>query len=238
MKIDGLILAIESSTRTGSVAIGNSRELLAEVTGNVRGRHSASLVPAADTAIKMAGVTPPELAAIVVGGGPGSFTGLRIATATAKGIAHALGLPLYAFGSLLVLAAPFLATGARVCSLIDARGRDVFAGFHDPGKAELEPPAAMELDEAIERCRVHEVSIVTGDAALRHEAELRSALDVEIGAAHLSLPRASSMLWLAGHDDDLGELVDLDSWEPNYLRASGAERIRARNAEVAGESMP
>ncbi|MGH7576190.1 MAG: tRNA (adenosine(37)-N6)-threonylcarbamoyltransferase complex dimerization subunit type 1 TsaB, partial [Longimicrobiales bacterium] len=100
-----LLLAIDTATSMGSVAIGDGDRVLAELTLGVGTRHSAALLPAIRFALEHAGLEPGQIDGVVVGAGPGSFTGVRIAAATAKALVHATQRPLYAYSTLLALAA-------------------------------------------------------------------------------------------------------------------------------------
>src|SRR5690606_1081589 len=141
-------LAIDTSTALGSVAVGRGSELLAEIVVGVSTKHSESLLPAIDYALRSAGLEPPDLGAVVVAGGPGSFTGVRVAGATAKGFVRALGVPLFAYSGLLALAAAVAAEGP-VCALFDARRGEVYAGcWRFPGDGAVEvimPPTAAPV---------------------------------------------------------------------------------------------
>ena len=90
----GPVLALDCSTSTATVAFGGVDRAVVEVSSAAGAAHSSTLLPSIDMMMSAAGLTPADLAAVVVGAGPGSFTGLRIAAATAKGIVHALGIPL------------------------------------------------------------------------------------------------------------------------------------------------
>jgi tRNA threonylcarbamoyladenosine biosynthesis protein TsaB len=131
---DGPLLALDSSTGTGSVAVGDASGILSEVVLRVGAGASSSLMPAVDHALALAGLRPADLQAVVVGGGPGSFTGLRVAAATAKGVVFALRVPLLSYSGLL--AAAVAGSGARgeVCALFDARRRDVYAARYRFGE--------------------------------------------------------------------------------------------------------
>jgi tRNA threonylcarbamoyl adenosine modification protein YeaZ len=250
------LLAIEASTGFGSVAVGQAGRLLAEVGLSGPRTLSAKLIPAVNEAMRLAGVQKPDLGGVVVGGGPGSFTGIRLAGATAKGIVHALGLPLMAFSSLMVTAANAWAHGGEVCALEDARGRDVFAARYRMGAGieVLDAPAVHTIDEVIARWgdgggggRDDDISVsslsagsgtgaaprlLVGSGAVRHRDELiRHGMTVadELWA----VPRAASLLWLASRLPAMGEVADAALWEPEYLRASGAERI-AEERHAAG----
>lgn len=229
----GPILALESSTSTGSVAVGDASGVFAEVVRDVAGGHSSALLPAADQVLSAAGLRPRDLAAVVVGEGPGSFTGLRIAAATAKGMLRALRVPLYGYSGLLATAAAAWSAPGEVCALFDARRRDVFAGayrFRDGVEVVLKPEA-VALDDLLAHYRGRaESPLFVGEGALLYQQELEAELGARVGPAHLALPRAAALIWLAVVAPELGRVEDAASWEPEYLRASGAERIAAARA--------
>lgn len=234
----GPILALDSSTSMGSVAVGADGRVLAEVSLSVSGGHSSALMPAVEYAMRSAGLAPADLTAIIVGSGPGSFTGLRIAGATAKGMVHALRIPLLAYSSLLATAAPFASRGGAVCAIFDARGRDVFAAIYGFASMLETPlaPAAMSLDEAIDRCRDANVSHFVGDGAIRHADELKREIGASVADAHFASPRGAALLWLAERLPDVGIVAEPTHWEPDYLRPSGAERIAAERASSISAS--
>jgi tRNA threonylcarbamoyladenosine biosynthesis protein TsaB len=250
MRIEGPILALDSSTSLGSVAVGDASGVYSEVTRNVAGGHSSALLPAVEQVMKAAGLQPRELAAIVVGGGPGSFTGLRVAAATAKGMIQALHVPLLAYSGLLATAASAWAAPGPVCALFDARRRDVYAAcyaFREEGRGKREqertevfpltilPPTALGIDEVVERFRGGEAPLFVGEGALLHREVLEGELGAAVGPAQLAAPRASALIWLAVHAPELGRVDDPTAWEPEYVRASGAERVAAR-AAAGGEA--
>jgi tRNA threonylcarbamoyladenosine biosynthesis protein TsaB len=223
------ILALDSSTQAGAVAIGTASGLLAEVLVNVRARHSSGLLPAVDQAMKAANVQPRDLGAVVVGSGPGSFTGLRIAGATAKGVVHALGIPLFAYSSLLATAAQAWSATSAVCAVIDARGRDVFAATYrfGTGIETLDPPRAQTIDELIARFTGVEPPLFVGEGVRRHHEELSGRLGAAIAPDYFGLPRGAALVWLASRFGSGGIVNEPAQWEPEYLRPSGAERIAA-----------
>jgi tRNA threonylcarbamoyladenosine biosynthesis protein TsaB len=237
---DRPLLAMESSTSRGSVAVGDGGGIRAEMVLDVVGAHSSALLPAVDAVMRAAGLRPAELGGVVVGAGPGSFTGLRIAAATAKGIVHGLGIPLFAYSSLLAGAAAAWGAERPVCALFDARKRDVFAGcWRFPGggvgapgtKIEtLMEPTALSLDELVACFRGGPSPVFVGDGALLHAEELRRELDAIVMPAALGGPRAAALLWLAGVDPAAGAVAEPGAWEPDYVRDPGAVRIAAARA--------
>ena len=228
----GPVLALDSSTRGGSVAVGVEGRVAAERVLEPAAGASSLLMPAVDEAVRAAGLQPHDLAAVVVSGGPGSFTGLRIAAATAKAIVRTLGVPLFAYSGLLAAAATLRREGRPVTALFDARNREVFAGcwdFSGDGVREVMPPAILRIDDVIARLSGAS-PLYTGDGAALHAAELEAAIGP--GCVHLAPAEspAVGLLWLAAAVPEQGRVAVPAAWEPDYLRASGAERIAAARA--------
>ncbi|HEX6558447.1 MAG TPA: tRNA (adenosine(37)-N6)-threonylcarbamoyltransferase complex dimerization subunit type 1 TsaB [Longimicrobiales bacterium] len=227
---DAVYLAIETSTPLGSVAVGNGAGVLAEVVLGIHARHSEALLPAVDFGLRNAQVDKRELQRIVVGGGPGSFTGLRISAATAKALAQALGIPLFAYSGLAALAAGAGASRDPVCGLFDARRGEVYAAcyrFPDFDTMEtLLEPAPRKIDDVLGALDP-QATVFVGDGALQNRAAIERAGGC-VAPAHLAVPRASALLWLTDFLPTAGSVENVASWEPLYLRESGAERMRAR----------
>lgn len=221
------VLAIDSSTRAAYVAVEVDGRPVAEETVSAQANASSALLPAVDRAVRAAGLAPADLAAVVVGGGPGSFTGLRIAAATAKGIVRALGVPLYAYSGLLAAAAAHREEGT-VCALFDARNREVFAGcwrFGDGAVEEVLGVSAAGIDDVVERLRGRSVRFV-GEGAELHRALLEEAFGPGAVPGE-ERSAAAGLLWLARTVPGLGRVADAAAWEPDYVRAAGVERIAA-----------
>jgi tRNA threonylcarbamoyladenosine biosynthesis protein TsaB len=227
-----LFLAIESSTNFGSVAVGTESGILAEVGSSVRAGHSSGLLPAADQAIRSVGYRPSDLRGIVVGSGPGSFTGIRISGAMAKGIARALDLQFYAYSSLLATAAQAWASPGEICALADARGQDVYAAtYRFSGALEVvHPPTATTVEAVIGQFAGTTPPIFVGEGATRHAERLTRRLGATVADVRLAVPRASALLWLAFRWPTDGRVMDPAKWQPDYLRPSGAERIASARA--------
>jgi tRNA threonylcarbamoyladenosine biosynthesis protein TsaB len=217
-------LAIETATTFGSVALGGAGTLIAEVGLNVAGRQGDAILPAVQFLLEQNGVRTSDLSAVVVGEGPGSFTGVRIAAATARGLVRALGIPLYAYSSLAAAAAAALVDNRPVCALFDAKRGEVYAGcYRFPGFASLDvvmEPLVDSVDVVVERLRAQS-PLYVGEGAVRYGDRLPA--DTRPPGS-LTLPRASALLWLAGAAPEAGRVADPASWEPNYVRAPGAER--------------
>jgi len=219
-------LAIETSTALGSVALGRGDRVLAEAVVGVSARHSESVLPAVDFVLRAAGVEVSELGGVVVGGGPGSFTGVRVAAATAKGLVRVLGVPLFAYSGLRAVAAGIACGDAAVCALFDARRGEVYAACYrsgglDPSDVVL-APSVLPIEEVL-RTVGGQAAVYAGDGALRYRDAIVEA-GGRVAPAHQAVARASALLWLADADPEGGRVADPSDWEPEYLRASGAER--------------
>ncbi len=230
------ILSIDTSTRTASVAVlGGAREV--EIDHAV-GSHSDDLVALIDRALGDAGLALAGLDAVAVGAGPGSFTGLRIAMATAKGLCFAAGLPLWTASSLAALALdaadslaaadpPEDTAGALFVPLLDARREEVFCGLYraaGSGVTAIAPDAVIPIAgvaAAVAAALARTGStraVLVGDALAAHGPALAAAGEVVAGTR--ATPSARSVGRLAA----LGDRSDaLKSGTPVYIRPSEAE---------------
>lgn len=254
----GLILALDTASREGTVAIGSwtgdeerRLDVLARVGLRAEEEHAAFLLPRVRGLMDEIGSDMNEFAGIVVGAGPGSFTGVRVGAATAKGLARALNLPLWAFSSLAAAAAedgsgpepgPALSLSpARSESsltsdfdtlrprmvLFDARGNRVYAGafrLTGSGFETLVRPRATDLSTVLSGL-IPPAAVLMGDGALRHRAILESA-GHPVLPPPFGRPTADGLLRLLSLAPDTPPLGDPAGWEPEYLRESGAERMR------------
>jgi tRNA threonylcarbamoyladenosine biosynthesis protein TsaB len=221
------LLALDTSTSVGGVAIGDGSVLLAEVTLGRPARHSEALLPAIEYALASAGCRRTDIGGIVVGAGPGSFTGVRIAAATAKALVHAWSVPLHAWSSLAMVAAGCGQRGRRLVPMFDARRGEVYAACYrlaTDGLGTLLPPFAAPIEELLERVQPEDALFV-GEGAVLH-ADRIQARGGTVAAGPASLPRPAALLWLAARQPDAGQVARPSVWEPGYVRASGAQRIR------------
>jgi tRNA threonylcarbamoyladenosine biosynthesis protein TsaB len=218
-----LRLALETSTRLGSLALGAGGELIAECSLSVQATHSETVLPEVDRLLRRAGLGLEGLEAVVVGAGPGSFTGVRIAASLAKGLCFAREIPLFAYSSLAAVAA---GSGAgHTCALFDARRAEVYAAAYH---AEDLPrsfwgPVVVPVEELLEDLGAADWTFA-GEGAVRNAARIEAA-GGQVLPSHLGIPRASALLWLMDVAPDAGRVEDPTLWEPSYVRASGAERM-------------
>jgi tRNA threonylcarbamoyladenosine biosynthesis protein TsaB len=222
-----MLVAIETSTDYGSVAVGTPAELAAEFVIGSRSRHAESLLPALDFLLRTARVDRRAVEAVIVGAGPGSFTGVRIAAATARGLACGLAVPLYAYSSLAVAAYDAaMDNGGAVCALFDARRGEVYAGCYqreDGALRTVMEPVVLTVEDLVQRLTGVRARYV-GEGAVRYADRLA------IVSPPPAPPRASVLLRMAGRDMSgaaTGRVAEPAGWEPSYLRMSGAERAIA-----------
>ena len=222
-----LILAFDSSTNDVTVAVaragddaGAPREVLAGISVPSRGA-SEALLPSTHAALGLAGVALGEVGRILVGVGPGTFTGIRIAAAAARSLALATGVPLSKGSTLAALAAPALASaeGGDVLAVIDARRRQVFAQrFRRPGdEGEIFCVAPGELD-------AEGATLVVGDGAVRYREVLSSLGHIPDDASPLHRVTAAGLVLAA----DLAPVPAVEV-VPLYVREPDAEARRDLN---------
>jgi tRNA threonylcarbamoyladenosine biosynthesis protein TsaB len=214
-------LAVETATLTGSVAIWKDG-LAFEQTLRIQGTHSELLMPAIEHALDVTGTTPSDVSAFVVGSGPGSFTGVRVGASLAKGWAMARGIPLYAYSSLLAVAAGSGIAGV-VCPMFDARRRQVYAACYElsgDGVSELLSPRAWYIEDLLDEIATRRIRpAFTGEGVAAYGEALLGAFEsATLLPEHLGVPRAASLLWLRRVVPDLGYVAEPGTWEPLYVR--------------------
>lgn len=232
------ILALDSSGLVASVAIvekdQKSEQMLAEYTVNYKKTHSQTLLPMLDEVAKMIELDLNSIDAIAVAGGPGSFTGLRIGSATAKGLGLAMKKPLIHIPTLEGLAYNLCETAAIVCPIMDARRGQVYTGiykFDGEKLIVLEDQMAISIEELGEKLHAYEEEIIfLGDGVPVFRERLVESImkDRKIGfaPAHMNRQRAGAVAALAFHYYEEGKIETAAEHEPDYLRVSQAERER------------
>ena len=233
------ILALDSSGLVASVAVMEDDNLLAEYTMNYKKTHSQTLLPMLDEMSKMIDLDLNTVDAIAVAGGPGSFTGLRIGSATAKGLGLALKKPLISIPTVDGLAYNLCGTDKVVCPLMDARRNQVYTGIYEFEGNELkviEAQMAVDITEIAEKLNALDREVIfLGDGWPVYEAKLAEVLTVPYMAApaHQSRQRAGALAALAMCYAKEGRMESAAEHEPDYLRLSQAERERAEKEKAA-----
>jgi len=220
------VLAFDTSSKALSLAILEDKQVLAETMINIKKNHSITLMPAIDFLMASLDWTPKDLDRIVVAEGPGSYTGLRIAVATAKTLAHTLNIELIGMSSLLSLV-PRQQEGLLV-PLMDARRNNVYAGFYENATPVM-PEAHLSFAEVLEKVTdAEQVTFVgeVGPFVEQIQEQLPQASYQE------TLPNAANLaLWAWDKKAD-----SLHDFVPNYLKRVEAEENWLKNHTESGES--
>lgn len=224
------ILAIDSSSLVVAVAVVDDEKVLAEYIVNYKKTHSQTLLPMLGEISKMIDLDLNEIDAIAVSGGPGSFTGLRIGSATAKGLGLALKKPLIHIPTLEAMAYNFYDTEKLICPIMDARRGQVYAGIYTFVDNEFKtvmdqtPMMMEELMAKINELNKEVIFLGDGVPIFKEYIDENATVHVEYAPAHLSRQRASSVGALGLKYYAAGKIETADAHEPDYLRLSQAER--------------
>ncbi len=232
------ILGIDSSGLVATVALQSDDILVGEYTIHNKKTHSQTLLPMIRDMLAMAEVSVEELDAIAVAAGPGSFTGLRIGAATAKGLGQALDIPLVAVPTLEGLAYNLSGADALVCPIMDARRNQAYYGIYDvsaemPVTVEKQGAAPIEL-VAKKVCEIGREVIFIGDGVPVFAGYLAEILNVpyRLGADSVRYQRASSVAALGKKYMEQGREMPAEKFAPIYLRLSQAERERIEKENI------
>lgn len=242
-----LVLALDTTTRAGSIAVARDGRLLHLHEGDGGRPHAERLPGDLITCLSRAGVGLPEVDVFAVAIGPGSFTGLRIGIAAIQGCAFATGRPVVSVSALEAVAhaaaeAHGLAAGSRLGVWMDAQRQEVFSALYDLAEGEdgaalqvVEEPAVGTPDETT--ARWHRLLAgawcpVAGDGAVKYSAALAQAAGAPVTALHPP-PLAPAIARIAGRKAGLGEGALPHSVRPLYVRRPDAELARDRQRERA-----
>ncbi len=228
------ILAIETSTYAGSIAIVSEDSILGEYYFNIGPVHTEKLVPSIDWLLSELNMEKSDLTGVAVSLGPGSFTSLRVGISTAKGICYSLGIPLIGVSSLKALAMNLPYVPYNICPVIDARKGEVFTALFCSNNGELE---RMTEDMVISPQGLVEIikdnTIFVGDGALLYKDYLEDNLSPGIMFTPLNLnsPRASNVALAEVSKfkeglDNKSVLDEVINMAPHYLRKSEAEILK------------
>ncbi len=235
------VLGIDSSGLVASVAVAEDDTLLAEYTVNYKKTHSQTLLPMLDEIVKMTELELSTIDAIAVAAGPGSFTGLRIGSATAKGLGLVLKKPLISVPTVAALAYNLWGSGALICPLMDARRNQVYTGiyrFEYEKLITVQEQAAVAVTEIAGQLNgLGEKVIFLGDGVPVYREMLKETVKVpfSFAPAHMNRQRAASVAMLGMELAKKGKTETAAAHQPNYLRLSQAERERAQKEAVKCE---
>jgi len=220
------LLGIETATTTGSLALMSDDKLISEYTLNVRTTHNTRLMPVLDQMLRDSSIDKSQLNGIAVSIGPGSFTGLRIGLATAKGLAMGLDIPLIGVPTLDALARNVTYSRYQICPILDARKKEIYVSIFSYENDEIIrklPYMVMPPDNLVEY--IMEKTVFIGDGLNVYRQIIDDNLEhFALFAPNThNLPRAAMIAEMGLQKLKAGECMDLASAEPIYIRPSDAE---------------
>lgn len=224
------ILAFDSSGLVASVAVLEEEQMVAEYTVNYKKTHSQTLLPMLDEVVKMTELDLHEIDAIAVAAGPGSFTGLRIGSATAKGLGLALDKPLVPVPTLEGLAFNLCGCPDIICPMMDARRKQVYTGlytFVDVKMQILKNQTACPVEEILDECNAQGRKVIflgDGVPVYRSIIEEKMTVPYAFAPAHMSRQRAGAVGMRAFDYIHENKTETAAEHAPVYLRKSQAER--------------
>ena len=243
------VLAIDSSGLTATVGIVEDKQTIAEYTVNYKKTHSQTLLPMIDEMTRMVDLDLSTLDAIAVAGGPGSFTGLRIGSATAKGLGLALNKPLLHVPTVDALAYNVYGCTDVICPIMDARRKQVYTGLYtfvkgknsgkgleEPEFQVMEKQMALPVEELIQKLNSYGRPVVfLGDGVPVYEEMIEAGMEVpySFAPAYMNRQRAAVVGSLGICYYREGKFETAAEHKPDYLRISQAERERAEKEKNA-----
>ena len=236
------LLAIESSGLVASAAVFADDTIVAEFTVNNKQTHSQTLLPMIDQVVTMSGIDLKEIDAIATTSGPGSFTGLRIGAATAKGLGLALHKPIVPITTLEALAFRLAGREGNICPMMDARRNQVYAGVYRVGDMLLEcvtGQKAVSIEDYIAELNdLGDPVTVLGDGVPVFQEKIKQCegLLYRFCADSVRYQRASSVTALGKKYYEQGRQMKAAEFAPMYLRLSQAERERMEKENITTRS--
>ena len=226
------ILGLDSSGLVASVAIVEDSDLRGEYTVNYKKTHSQTLLPMLDEVAKMIELDLNTIDAIAIAGGPGSFTGLRIGSATAKGLGLALNKPIVSVPTVDALAYNLVGHRDMVCPLMDARSNQTYTGlyrFRGNEMQTIREQCAVGIDEIIATVNEQNEAVVflgDGVPVFKDYIAENCTVPYSYAPAHMNKQRAGAVAVLGMLRYEQGQFEAAADHKPDYLRLSQAERER------------
>lgn len=234
------LLSLETSATAASCCVTDGETVLARSSVNAGLTHSRTLMPMVEATLSCADLTVADVEAVAVAVGPGSFTGIRIGVATAKGLAFPADLPCVAVSTLEAMAHCLsgLSLSGRVCAVMDARCKQVYTATFTIENGTLTretPDEAMAMDDLFARLKTADTPVyLIGDgAAICYEAGRETVPSLVLLPPALRLQDAVGVAAVAARELAAGNTVKSEALLPTYLRLPQAERELKAKQEAA-----
>ena len=233
-----MILAFETSAKAASVALLDGDKLLGESYQNTGLTHSQTIMVMAEDLLKQCGKRVSDVTAVAVAEGPGSFTGVRIGVAAAKGFAWGSQLPCYGVSTLEAMAETLAVYRGYVCACMDARRNQVYNALFSVNGGKIErccPDRAIALAELKAELQglTGPIFLVGDGSALTYKTLSGEVANLVLPPEHRMHQRAVGVALAAAKKQVSGETGDANAMTPNYLRLSQAERERMEKMQKA-----
>lgn len=227
------ILALDSSGLVASIAIVEENQIIGEYTINHKQTHSQTLLPMLDSLVKQLNLEMNTFEAIAISGGPGSFTGLRIGAATAKGLGLALDIPIINIPTAEAMAFQLWGSRGYICPIMDARREQVYTGIYTFIEGRdfqvIEGQMAVPMIDLIDKLnKAGQPVSFLGDGVPVHHELIKEEIKVpyDFVPAFANRQRAAALGILAFQYIKAGKIEHPRDHQPDYLRVSQAERER------------
>lgn len=221
------ILAIDTSNSSGSIAIMKNKELLFSSFFNIKITHSETLMPEIARALELCNLMPENISSIAIAIGPGSFTGLRIGLATAKGFSFARKIPVVPISSLKIVALNYYNCGKDILVVQDAKMKEVYIALYSSQLQEIISPRCVAPEEIIELINAPTIAIGTGLALYKETLLNNNQIEVNT-LPEKNYSKAESIFSIL-HLENINPSFDFEATsklEPFYIRKSQAEVSR------------
>lgn len=225
------ILAIDTSTMLGGIAVMDELNLIAETRLNVKSTHSERLMTEIEHCLKQSSLKISDIDVFAVAIGPGSFTGLRIGLSTVKGLSYATGKPIVSVPTLDALALNFPYSRYSVCTMLDARKKEVYAAlfkWEDDGFTKLISEASVNPEEFTRNALLsdeYEKIIFAGEGAVIYKNKIIEVMGEKavFASPEKTVPSPANVASLGMKKALSGEFSEPVSLAPVYIRRSEAE---------------
>ena len=216
-----MLLAIDTSTDTASLALAQDETVLAELTWRSKQNHTTQLLPNLNHLFNLTGVTAKSLTAIIVAQGPGSFNGLRVGISAAKGLAFSLGIPIIGVNSLEVAAYQYAETGLPVCAIFNAGRSEIATATYQKKDGKWQQPVAADIITVEYLCsQITEETLFCGEYLSAVATQITAMLKKKavIPPQATDFKRGSFLLELGRQRLNAGNIDNPATLQPIYLR--------------------
>jgi tRNA threonylcarbamoyl adenosine modification protein YeaZ len=216
-----MLLAIDTSTDTASLALAQDEIVLAELTWRSKQNHTTQLLPNLNQLFTLTGATAKSLMAVIIAQGPGSFNGLRVGVSAAKGLAFSLNIPIVGINSLEVAAYQYAETGLPVCAVFNAGRSEIATATFQKKRGKWQQTLAADIVTVEQRCsQITAKTLFCGEFLPAVSAQIKTLLksNAVIPPQIPDFKRASFLLELGSQRLKAGDVDDAVTLSPIYLR--------------------